>query len=494
MGAILSRTSTGAAPVPRHYPAQIARRALDLVVAATIAAVLTTGVAAAETTAGLGRAAAVAHITVTARTLQPIDGWGAAAVSDDPMEPLLEPRLPPAQVEELDRLVFEDAGINLIRVFSPGYGDERSRGLVGTPVAHDPRFAFMRRAARYGVKFMLTGADAPAWMLTVPAQVALLYAQKAGRTVPGKALAPGHEKPYARYLARILAFAQKKNGVPFDYVAIANEPDNKNALLTLTPQQAAETYGELARLIRTEHLRAKLVLGEDTVWASTARYAQAELAGAGVKQETAVIASHSYGGNGTDRRALAALARKNGLRVWQTEWTNGCTGCSDAPEAVMTRALAWSEQIQEALDEADASAWFTLLAAAVKHGARGALIVRRLHDASSPFFLTKRFYVLRQYSSAGPAGSRLLAVHVSPQSPNVFAVAFRKGHDVSVVVTNGFSTTQHVLLDLGAGRARLDVRRTSVDENFRSLQPLRYGGAPLAVTLAKESVTTFTRR
>jgi O-glycosyl hydrolase len=434
-----------------------------------------------------------AHITVTDALQQQVDGWGAAIVSDDPMEGLLEPRLPPDQVRALDRLVFRDEGINLIRIFSPGYGTERALGRVGRPVALDPRFALMRRAARYGVKFMLTGADAPAWMLTVPAQVALLYAQKRGRTVPGKALAPGHEKAYARYLGRILLFAERKIGVPFDYVAVANEPDNENALLTMTPGQAAATYSELAGVIDERHLKARLVLGENTDWATTTRYARAELPASNVRDATVAIASHAYGAKGTDRRALAALARENRLVVWQTEWTNGCTKCSKAPEAVISRALAWSEQIEEALDEANATAWFTLLPVAVKHGASGALIVRRLHHPANPFFLTKRFYVLRQYTSAGPAGSRRVRVEVAPRSPNIFAVAFRDGDRLSVVATNGFASPRRILLDLGATHGSLDVRRTSSDENFRALTPLAYAGRPLMVTLAKESVTTFTR-
>ena len=453
-----------------------------------------TSVATGErTSAGAEAPAPAERITVTDELRQPIDGWGAAVVADDPMEPLVEPRMPPTRVKELDRLVFREAGINLIRVFSPGYGNERASGRVGAPVMDDPRFALMRRGAPYGVKFMLTGADAPAWMLTVPAQAALRHARTPGRAVLGKPLARGHEKAYARYLGRILVFAKDRIGRQFDYAAVANEPDNHAALLTMTPQQAAAAYAELARIIRSEHLRTRLVIGDDTTWRATIRYARAELAAPGVRQEAAVIGSHAYGGSRADRLALAALADKNHLSVWETEWTNGCRGCSRTAEAVMARALGWSEQIEEAIDDAAARAWFTLLPAAVKHGASGTLVVRRLRDPLKPFFLTKRFYLLRQYTYAGPAGSRRLAVTVDPPSPSVYAVAFKNGDRVSVVVTNANPTQQRVLLDLGSARSSLERYRTSAEENFRSLPSLSYGGRPLLVTLPKESVTTFTR-
>src|SRR5690348_8389308 len=154
---------------------------------------------------------AAVQVAITGDEQQRIDGWGVAVVNDDPGEPLLRPGVPPADVALMDRLVFRDGGINLVRVFTPGWGSERAAGRVGPPVASDARWAFMRRVRKYGVRFMLTGGDAPASMLSarVPAS----------RLVLGKPLAAGQEKAYARYLASILTFANRI-AVPFDSAAV----------------------------------------------------------------------------------------------------------------------------------------------------------------------------------------------------------------------------------------------------------------------------------
>jgi O-glycosyl hydrolase len=327
----------------------------------------------------------------------------------------------------------------------------------------------MRRAKRHGVRFMLTGADAPAPLKQ------------------GNRLAPGREAAYAAYLARLLGVA-KHNGTPFSYAAVANEPDNPGNPVEMAPEQAARVYAKLARRVKDQRLGTRLVLGDNTGWPQTLAYAPVELAAPGVRRASAAVASHSYSGDEADMSSLAAFARRSRLPVWQTEWTTGCATCRD--EDSMGLALRWALQINVGLTVAEAAAWFSFRAVAdASHGAQGGLLVRRRDDPQRPFYATKRFEVFRHYTSAGQPGSRRLAVDV--REHGVAAVAFRRRGTVAVVLTNPGPRRVEIGLDLGKRSGRLTGRRTSARQNFAALAPLDYAGRAVRVRLPAESVTSF---
>ncbi len=63
------------------------------------------------------------RIVVTGELRQRMEGWGASVVTDTPVDPLVNPKgLSLRQLYDLDRRVFREARVNLIRVFGPGYG------------------------------------------------------------------------------------------------------------------------------------------------------------------------------------------------------------------------------------------------------------------------------------------------------------------------------------------------------------------------------------
>ena len=408
-------------------------------------------------------------VTVTKQTRQTIDGWGASVVGDTVVDPLVVPEgLSADGLARLDRLVFRSAGINLVRVFAPGYGTQLETGDL-RPRPDDPRFAFMRRVAPLGVRFMLTGADAPADMKE------------------GKALRHGSESAYAEYLAGVLRVA-KDVGAPFTYAAVANEPDNPAALLTMTPEQTALVYARLAEQVETEDLGVALVLGDNTGWGDTHTYARAELALPEASGAAVAVASHAYGGSPEDMSAVAELARERDLSVWQTEWGTGCPTCSD--ERTIDSALDWSRQIATGLVKADASAWFTFRAVADStHGPGDALIVRQRDHPEEPFYATKRFQVFRQYASAAPPGARRLEIRVDRGS--LPAVAFLRGTAVTLVLTNSGSSAESVELDFGRRVGSLSAFRTSATEDFRTLPSRSYEGRPLRNVLPPRSVTSY---
>lgn len=411
-------------------------------------------------------------VQVTGRKAQTIGGWGASVVGDTFVDPLVHPvGLRPAQVRELDRLVFDKAGIDLVRVFGPGYGRAK---VVATAAqrTREASFAFMRRVAPYGVRFMYTGTTAPRAL------------REDGR------LRRGAEAAYGRYIAAYLRSARDVAGVGFDYAAVANEPDNRASRLIMTPTQASEVAGALALRLHLEAQPTRLVVGDTTGWGTTCPYVRAQLSLPPVRAATAAIASHAYYGSGRQAASVAGLARAAGKPVWQTEWGTGCPTCRERND--MHTAINWSRRIATDLVRAQASAWFAFRAVADStHGPEDALIVRRRGDRAAPWLLTKRFYVFRQYSSAAPRGARRLEVRDS--APGVPAVAFRSGSSTTLVLTNRSPSSAHrVRLDLGRATGALTARRTSATESLARLRPLRYRGRALTVTLPSESVTTYT--
>lgn len=423
--------------------------------------------------------AGTATLQVTGQPLQRIDGWGATIVTDSPRDPQAEPAgLSRGELGALDRLVFKRAGINLLRINGPGFvtpAGPDGVGLAsdgeGRPSARDGRWALMRRARRFGVRFLFTASNAPASMKR------------------GRFLAHGSERRFARYVADNLSFARRL-GVPFDFVAIGNEIDNSARFiaLRLSAGQAAKVYDALAGEITRRRLPTRLALGDNINWSGAVGYASAALRSPRVGSLASVLASHAYGGDGS-RAAAGHLARARGLSLWMTEWTGArCIdgGCGDDPD--IGYALRWAEQITRDLSMPGTNAWFLLRPVDDStHGASSGIIVRTRGDARRPFYRTTRFYVFRQFTSAAPPGARRVET-----LGHVPALAFRFGRRLSVVVTNRGDRGRRVRLRLGPGPGRVAIRRTGATERFERLPDRRYDGRELRLSLPARSVTTVT--
>jgi len=414
--------------------------------------------------------AAPGRIEVTRIGRQRMQGWGASVVTDTPVDPLVNPAgLSRAQLGDVDRRIFVDAGIDLVRVFGTGYGYYKL--IEAQPArADDRRFAFMRRVKRYGVRFMYTGADAP-------------KSQKRGKT-----LAPRREAAYARYVAGYLRFARDAMGVPFDYAAVANEPDNTKSLLVLSPPQTNVVYGALAAQLRRQGLATKLVLGDTTGWGTACPYANWQLRRPDLVRAAAAFATHPYRGTAGQSRAVAELAGEAGVPVWQTEFGTGCAECGDDPS--MHGAIKWARKIAGALTKAQASAWFAFRPVAdITHGPGDALIVRDRSNKQRPYYTTKRFDVFRQYSTAAPTGSQRIVVRNGVKG--TLTVAFRKGGRLSIVLTNPSTAPKRAAFDLGDRSGVLAGRRTDARQGFAPIPPVNYSGKPVPLVLPPESVTTY---
>jgi hypothetical protein len=413
----------------------------------------------------------LARVKVTKRRRQRIEGWGIS-VTGGPSQPLLNPAgLSGSEVRRLDRLIFRKQGIDLVRVFGPG--PQEGPGEVSVWSRSDLTLRFMRRVRRYGVRFAFTGGGAPRSM-------------RQGDSNAG-ALEPGLEEAYAGFLARNLK-AARRAGAPFRWAGIGNETDIPGAFwVSMQASQAAIVYRELAAKIRRQRLGVRLMLGDNEGWAETYAYARRALASRRVRGLSTVVATHPYSDAVPHHmRRLAGFAHKRDLSLWMTEWSVGCPTCPDT--SAIRPALRWAEQISYDLRVGQVRTWFVFPGVAPStHGPNGAIVV--VPADGSPLYATKRFPLIRQFTSAASPGARVYKTLVS--DPALQAVAFRRNHRTTLVVTNHAARSRSAALDLSRHRGLLRSRRTSQDENFRRLRSHRYRGRPLRVRLPPLSVTTF---
>lgn len=417
------------------------------------------------TPAASGRAGAASTTIALGRPAQRFEGWGATITSDTFLDPMADVGgSTPSQLRRVDRLIFRSGGVNLLRIFPPPFEDRRKAGLG--------RFRLMRRARAHGVRFMLTGTNTASSMRD------------------GKALKEGQELAYARNVADLLALA-RRTGAPFSWVAVGNEVDNDQLVMTMTAGQAARVYAELARLIGARRLRVPLVLGDNTGWPQALEYVREELAAPGVRRRVHALASHPYTGDApADRRAFRTLARRERRPVWMTEWTTGCPGGDCPDDLSIDGALQRFERIPRDLGEAGASTWFVLRPVAdTRHGVDDGLVVREFKDGRSSYYPSKRFFVFKQFSSAGRPGSRVVSLRSS--GARLPAVAFRRGRRLSLVVLNQQAESVRVRLDLGRRPGGLLARRTTATASFARLSQREYRGRSVTVTLPPASATTY---
>jgi len=79
-------------------------------------------------------------VVVTGRPAQRMNGWGASVVTDVRADPLaVTDGLSADALAGMDRLVFRDAGIGVVRVFAPGYGSGQGTRAATRLRSGDPR-------------------------------------------------------------------------------------------------------------------------------------------------------------------------------------------------------------------------------------------------------------------------------------------------------------------------------------------------------------------
>lgn len=414
-------------------------------------------------------------MTLSDEAGQTIRGWGfGISLEDEGLEPLVSGEMSAEARRRALELLVDDAGTNIVRIFSPGFGS----GSVIEPENDNPdplsldigafelevtgRLELMEELYPRGVRFLLTGGAAPSWM-------------KDGRTLR-RDMAP----EFAEYLTAYAVFARRSVGADFDWITVANEPDNDAMRLLVDAETSADVLSTLSELLSRNGLPARLVVGDTVGWSSADAFLEAALAKG--SPLLAAVAAHSY--QSLDARPrVAERARRAGLEVWMTEQSGAggkdCLG--DDPG--MSSALQWARWIIEDLVDGRVSVWLALRGvASLCHDPQGGLLV---YDTTEDrLIVPKRYFAFRQFALAGPPGSTRLIMEKGGGHDLIPAVAFDRGDDVAVVVLNGDDTPRSVEVVVPWVRStvtELRITSESLDGEAVTPPPMRDGGVRLVV-------------
>lgn len=443
----------------------------------------TTTIAGTTTSGGEGHDGEL-RLEISAQPGQSIRGWGFGIAMEAPgIEPLAGGEMPFQVRQRAWELLVDQAGVNLVRVFSPGFGsgdtfEEVNDNADATDIDLDAmalsptggRLTAMSELGSRGVRFLLTGGAAPSWMRL------------------GSTLRPEMAAEYAEHLVAYALHAGEVTGIGFDWITAANEPDNPAMEVQMGPQTSAAVLEALAGLADRYLPSVRLVVGDTVGWSGAGEYLDAAIAAE--TDRVIALAAHSYGSL-RPRAAVAERALEGGLEVWMTEKAagggNDCTG--DDPG--MTSALEWADWIAGDLREGRTSVWLALRGVAhVCHDPQGGLLV--YDPDQGRLTIPKRYYAFRHYSRAGTPGSVALPADWVGPAPPLRAVAFDRGESVAVVVPNPQAyplTFELVVPWRDAALTEMRVTDGGSDDAPAATPPMVGGRSEL--TLPSRSITTL---
>jgi O-glycosyl hydrolase len=307
-------------------------------------------------------------------------------------------------------------------------------------------------------------------------------------------LKKGLELELGEYVWAYLAH-MKKNGVPIQYLSIANEPDwpHTQPGYSLSPEQNAALFKKVAEYLDKmakkypDVPRPKLV-GPNTLSAPGAakEYVPLLLKNAGKVLD--VIGSHDYDARGDRWGALRKLAGNR--PVWLTEWS---ARTKDASPGMINSATEYGVAMHEAF-QGGANAFMAYDWVYPPRDSGEALI----HvDWGKDYTLTKSYYLFRQWAEPLKPGMHVVESSVAGRGVGgVKPTAFLASDDSTLVVhiVNAQDKDAPIALKLTGKFAKATTaarNRTSAKEDNLALSALTGAGGTFADTLPARSMVTY---
>lgn len=394
-------------------------------------------------------------VTIPSDTAQTLDGFGVS-VTWSGGEIM---RLPAAEKERVLRLFFTDAGagISIIRM--------RLVAKTDADFAYQAELALWAKAQGVS-RFYATVWEVPATFLDA-----------------NQKLLPARFDAYAAYIADFIR-DMGAEGIPIGWIGVQNEPDNGPKLTgswTVDYNQYTVHYYRskaelrdfsvsLKRVLAARGMAAVKLMGPECMgWEGTRELTRSQFETADGKAALDIVATHDYWGAERDadmnpvRVETAALAKAQGKRLWQTEYSRfDCLPeCSEAchqthvsqnPARLQTDAafnmqdgLEMAEYLYRDLSIANANAWLYWWTHNPNKGCGGAGVTG-MHNsfngmavirADNTFFFPKRFHVLSHYMRfLKPGQVRLRATADGEAAIHPLAFRDSTGNKVTLVVYN----------------------------------------------------------
>jgi O-glycosyl hydrolase len=459
-----------------------------------------------------GTAASTAVVTGPAQTITGFGASGAWWVND-------LTNFSSSVQSQVASLLFTSGGIDLSQ-----YRYNIGGGGVGVTVPARAPQSFLTSSGTYdwsndpGGQYFLKAAAADG----VPDLVGFVNSAPSQYTTNGEncggEINTADDSAYGAYLATIVShFASE--GVNIAQVSPMNEPDdsfsscgqegmevpaNERAGVIDAVGSALESAGLSTKVIADESSQTTQLLSEAPTW----------LADPSVPSYLAAIAHHTYD-NPSDStlEQVGGLADVNRQPVWATEiccQISGGGGYGAQYDPTIAGGLVLANYIYTDLSYADDSAfdWWTALSSELgcdpvtvaacatsvnSAGWNDGLIYSDpdyASDGNQNLYVTKRFYVLGQYSRYVRPGAVRYGVSGSP--PGVQTMAFWNNGDWTVVATNTNTSATTLSVDLGSGALTPGgAYQTDANENLAAVPAPAISGSTITASLPAQSVTTY---
>ncbi len=300
-------------------------------------------------------------------------------------------------------------------------------------------------------------------------------------------LRPGWEGAFAAYLARVVDGLQQRHGIRFRSLSPVNEPNTPYWFAANHQEGAHWNPDAQARMIRAadqalrERGLATVVAAMDETNAQT--FTTNWMAyDAATRAAIGQLNVHSYGNDG--QTGVRDIARASGKRLWMSEVD---LSPANFPQDFgdMRPALALADRIIQDLKRLEPAAWVFWQAVedmspAQKLDANWGLIKIDLSATpppGNPYFVTRKYWAMRQFSAFIRPGDRLVAV----DEPDSIA-ALKAGGDGLVLVHANHGPLPRMLrlrLPFAAAHATLHVTDANRDSAL---------AAPASVALTDDRV------
>jgi O-glycosyl hydrolase len=483
-------------------------RKLPLIVSATLLAAASVAVTASAATPV--SAATTAVVTAPAQTIAGFGASGAWWVND-------LTNFSSSVQSEVASLLFTDSGIDLSQ-----YRYNIGGGGVGVSVAARAPESFLTTSGTYdwsndpGGQYFLKAAAADG----VPDLIGFVNSAPSQYTTNGEncggEINTADDAAYGTYLATIVSHFESE-GVDFDQISPMNEPDNDFSGCTqegmeVPSDERAGVIDGVGSALSSAGLSTKVIADESSQVAQSLSEVPTWLPDIDSSYLQA-IAHHTY-----DNPSDSTLEQEGGLGAvndkptWASEicCQDGSSGYGAQYDPTITGALWMANYIYTDLSYADDSAfqWWTALSSALgcdpdtssscatsinSSGWNDGLIYYDpdyASDGNQNIYISKRFYVLGQYSKYVRPGAIRYGVSGSPSG--VQTMAFRNGSQWTVVATNTNTSATTLSLNLNSGTLTSDgAYQTDASENMASISAPSISSSTISASLPAQSVTTY---
>ncbi|MEU6259623.1 glycoside hydrolase [Streptomyces sp. NPDC047043] len=356
----------------------------------------------------------------------------------------------------------------------------------------------------------------------VPHLIGFVNSAPAQWTTNGKScdgsLVSGDEQPFATYLADVTAHWASKD-VNLDYLSPMNEPDNsqpnceQEGMIVPVSQRAA-VLKAIGSTFAARSLRTGIIADESSRTSQLLQEAPTWLSDSAAAGYVTAFAHHIYDfPNDAALRRLAAFGKTYNKPLWSTEVCcerTGANAFTQQYDPTIGGGLTVANYIYRdfALGNDSSFQWWTALSNVIGcdvgsdpscatringTGWNDGLIYydpKYATDGNQSLYMTKRYYVLGQYSRYVRPGA--VRYEISGAPSGVQAMAFWQNGAWTVVATNTNSSATDLSLDTNSGTLTpTGTHRTSDTEDLASVSDPAVSGSVLSASLPARSVTTF---